>query len=745
MKENNYKNFLKYAGILNVILGAATTSIKIYSAIIIFIGICLIVISKMDDDSIIENKSKLILMAIISIPLNFLTSIFIVIALDSLNTIENKKINGINAPPGKKKIVIKKKPLDPEVKKIDILLKLGVGMVFVSGILFATTSWSFISDLTKAIALILLGILFLGLSIFTEKKLKLYRTTFMYFILSVSFFYLTIVGMLYFGIAGTYLTYYGEGALLAVAITLFTLAGLSYSVYLKFSNQSFLYVSYTSLLFSLVNVLEYFGLEKMLITTLISGLLLIINILSKKESALALFSKIVSYSMIVFVIKAYGDSNEILTLMACLINVVNLSYLTYLNSNSDKQDENIVNLIITYALLYAGIYKLNLGISINSVILFVLSTIYTLILKFRIIKIDDKYNIINYILYLITTIITCIASSESSLYRSLFISFAFMIINFVASMKFSEKDNFKIPIYIETISILIFITCACNLDIFNITNKFAVAVAFSTTIYCIIHFALNNKLKLQVYFLSIILGLALFIFTLPFGINNIAVILILLPSIYYFYIADKDNNNKHRILSFILLIYNFGTILIGNNIFELNIIISSIIYIWIIAIIGLVSKEEIIKNLSYIAITVPLYKIIEELTFNKELNQIMISILILYVTFIIVKIMCKDDNNKNTFGTIGVIIATLLVIFETQSILIGLYVGILGITVTMLGYYKKELKSFFATGIAIIIINIIYQLKDLWEVIPFWLYLLVVGLGLIFFVTYVEIKKMNKK
>ena len=196
--SNSYKNFLKYAGILNIIIGAMATSVKIYSAIVLFIGIIQIVLSRKDEDSIIEYRSHLIFLAIISIPVNFVSSIFTFIAADNVKIIENNKINGTNGPPGKKKIVYKKKPVDPDVKKIDILLKLGVGMVFVSGILFATTSWDFISNLSKAIALVILGTLFLALSRFSENKLKLYNTTYMYWILGMAFYLLTIIGMLYF-------------------------------------------------------------------------------------------------------------------------------------------------------------------------------------------------------------------------------------------------------------------------------------------------------------------------------------------------------------------------------------------------------------------------------------------------------------------------------------------------------------------------------------------------------------------
>ena len=61
------------------------------------------------------------------------------------------------------------------------------------------------------------------------------------------------------------------------------------------------------------------------------------------------------------------------------------------------------------------------------------------------------------------------------------------------------------------------------------------------------------------------------------------------------------------------------------------------------------------------------------------------------------------------------------------------------------GYLDKVHKSLFNVGIIITVVNIIYQLQNLWETVPFWLYLLIVGLGLIIFVTYKETKKIDNK
>ena len=161
---NDVRKMLKISSIINFILGVTIFVLggMIYSAFFFVLGYLILVFSGYEDEDLKRNKTAILVVGLVTIPLNLFTSIFLIIANDKIHGYE-KSVNGENAPP-----VIYKKKVDPEVRKIDILLKLGVGMVFISGILFATTSWNFITDLFKVIALIVFGLFFIGLSLFTE-------------------------------------------------------------------------------------------------------------------------------------------------------------------------------------------------------------------------------------------------------------------------------------------------------------------------------------------------------------------------------------------------------------------------------------------------------------------------------------------------------------------------------------------------------------------------------------------------
>ena len=99
--------------------------------------------------------------------------------------------------------------IDPEQKKLDLLLKLGVGMVIVSGLIFSTSTWNYISDVLKMIILMLIGFAFIGLSLFSEKKIKIEKTTKMYWLVGISFIFFSYFSIGYFGILGNQFTFEG--------------------------------------------------------------------------------------------------------------------------------------------------------------------------------------------------------------------------------------------------------------------------------------------------------------------------------------------------------------------------------------------------------------------------------------------------------------------------------------------------------------------------------------------------------
>ena len=187
------RNYLKAAAIINIVLGILTQYFHYLSLFYIVTGIIIFYLSCSKDETLANAKTIIFIIGLLILPVNLISSLIIISAISSLN------INNSNGPP-----VIIKKVMDPEMKKIDTLLKLGVAMILLSGILFATTTWNIISSSGKVIALLCFSAIFIIISVITEKKFKLYRSSYMYWIVAMSFLIFGFISVFYFKMISIY-------------------------------------------------------------------------------------------------------------------------------------------------------------------------------------------------------------------------------------------------------------------------------------------------------------------------------------------------------------------------------------------------------------------------------------------------------------------------------------------------------------------------------------------------------------
>ena len=398
------RRLLKIAGILYGLVGILFLFTPLFGVTLIAIGVFVFAQAYEEEETVYKNRILLFILSIIGF-VNIIGFILVFLAIDEISN-RRKRENGINAPP---KVVYK---VDKESKKIDILLKLGVAMVFISGLLFATTSWDFINNYIKAFALILFGGVFLALSLFTETKLKLYRSSYMYWLLSMSLFSLTIVGMLYFGLFGEYLTYKGEGHYLALAITYITGAGFALTTYFKFPKKYLLLICYTGVFLAISSFVSYLHLSQMMNVAIITIIVMITNILNKKKGTIHIFSTLLSYLLFGFILKV-SDATDLEILIACIINIANLNYLTFIHK---KEEESIINILLTYILILIGINGFAPLGDCNYLMTALVMTTYSLFLHGNIIPTKTGTQRFNYITYsIIMMVLFLITMNDSKL------------------------------------------------------------------------------------------------------------------------------------------------------------------------------------------------------------------------------------------------------------------------------------------------------------------------------------------
>lgn len=717
------RNYLKAAAIINIVLGILTQYFHYLSLFYIVTGIIIFYLSCSKDETLANAKTIIFIIGLLILPVNLISSLIIISAISSLN------INNSNGPP-----VIIKKVMDPEMKKIDTLLKLGVAMILLSGILFATTTWNIISSSGKVIALLCFSAIFIIISVITEKKFKLYRSSYMYWIVAMSFLIFGFISVFYFKMISIDLSYFGVKKDLAFFITFFVIAGLSLATYLKYSKDYLLYTFFTVSLLGLLSIMHFFVPEQVIITTIISIIIFAI-IMKKSNSKLYVYCKNISFITAIYTAMIIPKTSSLICILAAGIIIATQILLT-----KNEKDEPIIRLIIIYLLGIISITNLQLTISSLYFILFIIFSILTITVKYKMIIEDDKYCKINYILYLALSFFAIVMTYQQEPIICFFINLTLLIEHFLLPQLIEDTHNMEYSINIQPLCIFLSVLTLSNIirHLYSYNIMIQQILAITSIIYCIIHFFNKESSKYDFY---LIVSVGINLFFLMIEQDFLSIVLIILPIIYLLRDGFINNIERKETISFIYLLVYLYTLLFSFKICSTDIIINSSIFLWLLIIFIIFIKNKNIDKINYIAIVVPLLNITSEISDYQDYFYIMLSIIILYLTFIIITFFIKNQKDKEITAVIGIILAVLFII-TIPSYIIGIYTGILGLIVILIGFYKKEYKQLFTTGILITIINIIIQLKEVWGIIPFWLYLLVGGLSIITFVTY---KQINKK
>lgn len=96
-------------------------------------------------------------------------------------------------------------------KRITWALNLGVCMILLSGLIVATTSWPYLSDWAKTVAIALVGGFFFAVSFFVKSKLHIDRTAFAFYVLGSLFLPIVFISIGHYRLFGEWFSLYGDG------------------------------------------------------------------------------------------------------------------------------------------------------------------------------------------------------------------------------------------------------------------------------------------------------------------------------------------------------------------------------------------------------------------------------------------------------------------------------------------------------------------------------------------------------
>lgn len=721
-KEKQIKQKLKYSSIIYLIGSLFLIPFHPFIASpALIIGGALFALSMQSIEEIVKSKVAILVLAIASIALNPLSAVLLFLTFDEVTS---TKLETINSPPEEEKITI-------ESKRIDTLLKLGLVMIIISGILFATTSWEIISDLVKVIALIFMGIIFMGLSYFSEKKLKIRRTTKAYFILGLSFFFLTWVGIGYFGAISSWFSYSGEGKYFVYFITFILLSIILYLINNKFKEKEYLYLAHSCNYLSVFILLKALNLDIVTSTLIISVITGIINFIPKKKEYESLLevNEIASLTYWPLLVTQTYESNTIILFVASIINIFNILNII---KRKNTTVESIYAAIISYVLLIIPI--LNFGDTLQSgvdITIIILITIFSLIAKhLHLIKNKFFSNTSQVLYYLISFVI--LQENGPSL-DAIIIAAIVLLTNIINDLASTDENN-KIEYVYQPIAILLLsATTVGYLDSIYKNINSIYALLLSTIVYTIIHRFLKQESKKKYYYYVLLIASAT-TYLANYSEASLLVNFAMLIISVYIYLSSLKQKEGLKILSYIFILLNIHTMC-------LNLILEpygSILSMLIMALLILVIQEKKLNTINSFAIIVPSLTFIDSIDYYSDFRPLAVTTLALYILYLVIKHFVKKEKDLVATIMLPIIILNLL---QNRGLLSALYIGILMLILIFLTFNKEEYKKLFNCSIIITIANIIVQLWDYWTKIPLWLYLLLAGIAIIAFVTYKELNK----
>lgn len=148
----------------------------------------------------------------------------------------------------KSKIAIHKKNTVKIVNKtkhhtISILLYLGVTLIVIAGVVFATTTWSYLPGGIKAVLLFSFSGMLFGTSIFLEKEFGIQKTSFALWILGTIFLPITCIATGYLEVFGNYFSINSEGRYLFALVSSIICLPIYIISIKKYLSKTFIYMA----------------------------------------------------------------------------------------------------------------------------------------------------------------------------------------------------------------------------------------------------------------------------------------------------------------------------------------------------------------------------------------------------------------------------------------------------------------------------------------------------------------------
>lgn len=221
-----------------------------------------------------------------------------------------------------------------KVSSINVMLILGALFIIISGLIFATTAWKFLSSGVRAIVIFSFSAVFFAVSSLAERKFKLPKTGVLFYTLGSTFLPITLIAAGYFKVFGEWFSLFGGGRALLLALTFAALSAVCIKGNCDYKSKAFSWCGLISFSAAVCSLIYQFTEDSIAVSALAVSIysfaaLFLCDILSKKQSERfdVLISQLNTFAAVNTLILSISGiittcskgANGIISLIACII------------------------------------------------------------------------------------------------------------------------------------------------------------------------------------------------------------------------------------------------------------------------------------------------------------------------------------------------------------------------------------------------------------------------------------------
>ena len=568
-----------------------------------------------------------------------------------------------------------------------LMLSIGVFLIILASIIFATSTWKLYSNFIKVLILGGETLLFFVLGILLKYVFKVKKTGNALTLISTILLPTTFLCAGYFNLFGNLFSLTGKYSTLFLSVTFLmeALVTLIRKNIIKSNKYLFSLICFFAGIFLLI-----YGIIKNVCLTFVitSFVLMLINIFKNKifnnlkefNIFNILVSIIFTFAYFYFSFYQLFSNNLLLEKLYLVIFIISLSLNFIISRPKDNEVLNIFSVLYeTMLVIWFVMFSKNL---LTSSFAFVISGLISYIVYYisnnNYVKTTSV--IVSYIQGFLGIFIICFV--KECVIMAPIISFIYIVLTFIGSL---NKDKLKIiniifePIYLIMLAIGILIQPFIiknikAIDVIMVINACLIIATIVSTIR-------KNKVK-NCYLIILIIGL--FIQSLCSYFSSVmyfvtAFIIYLLLIIYS--LMSKDEFSKNLLDA--LCILSLSSVLIGLNKYTL---ISSLITTILLIIFSILNKTNNKKYLYLSLVSIPIIMIISNLSFNYSIKKDL-SMIILIPSLLILTRKFLNALKENDKIVLEFIFISALALSITSPSIMFIYLILLYVVALLL---KKE-------------------------------------------------------